>query len=436
MTTTQTDGAAPAALFSEATRRYVLGILVVTYTFNFIDRQILGILVEPIKQDLGASDTAMGLLTGLAFAIFYTVMGIPIARFADRTNRRNLIAGAVGIWSLFTALQGAAQSFWQLLAFRIGVGIGEAGCSPPAHSIISDYYPANQRATALGIYSLGIPVGILFGFFVGGWMNEFFGWRWAFVVVGLPGLLLALLIRFTIREPDRGMSEAREEKETDAEQPPIGAVFRYLLKRKSFIHMAVGGGITAFVGYGLISWSAAFFMRTHDMSSGEIGTWLGLIFGIPGGIGIALGGRLADRFGGRDQRWYLWTVALALLITVPAGVGVYLSDSVTWALLFLIIPVMLGNFYQATTFAQTQTLVGLRMRSVASAILLFVLNIIGLALGPSVVGILSDLLAPHYGVDSLRWALLICSMANLWGAFHYWMAGRHFPHDLARVGTI
>ena len=430
MTTTGATAAQPSALFSEATRRYVLGVLVVTYTFNFIDRQILGILVEPIKRDLGVSDTWMGLLTGLAFAVFYTVMGIPIARFADRANRRNLVALALAIWSGFTALQGAAQSFWQLVLFRIGVGVGEAGCSPPSHSILADYYPPNRRATALGIYSLGIPVGILFGFFVGGWMEEFFGWRWAFVVVGVPGLLLALLVRLTVREPPRGYSEQRT---SEGEQPSIVEVARYLLARKSFVHMAIGGGVTAFVGYGLITWAAPFFMRTHGMSSGELGTWLGLIFGIPGGVGIALGGRLADRFGERDARWYLWIVAAALLVVVPVGLGVYLSDDATLALLFLVVPVLLGNFYQATTFAQTQTLVGLRMRSVAAAILLFVLNIIGLALGPSAVGFLSDLLAPEFGNDSLRWALLICSLANLWAAFHYWQAGRHFPGDLARV---
>lgn len=430
MTSSRSTGAEPSVLFSESTRRYVLGILFVTYTFNFIDRQILGILVEPIKQDLGVSDTAMGLLTGLAFAVFYTVMGIPIARIADRTNRRNLIAIALAIWSGFTALQGAAQNFWQLLIFRVGVGVGEAGCSPPSHSIISDYYPANRRASALGIYSLGIPVGILFGFFVGGWMEQFFGWRWAFVVVGIPGLLLALIIRFTVTEPPRGHSEQRE---ASGEQPSVGHVFRYLLQRRSFIHMSIGGGIAAFVGYGLITFAAAFFSRTHGMSSGELGTWLGLIFGIPGGIGIALGGRLADRYGERDPRWYMWVVAVALAIVVPFAVMVFIVDSAMMAMLFLVIPVMLGNFYQATTFAQTQTLVGLRMRAVASAILLFMINIIGLALGPSAVGIISDLLQPSYGTDSLRWALMICGLANLWAAFHYWRAGIHFPKDLERV---
>ena len=419
--------------FSDATRRYVLGVLVVTYTFNFIDRQILGILVEPIKRDLGVSDTFMGLLTGLAFAVFYTLMGIPIARIADRANRRNLIAVALAIWSTFTALQGVAQNAWQLMVFRIGVGVGEAGCSPPSHSIIADYYPQNRRASALGIYSLGIPVGILFGFLVGGWMEQYFGWRWAFFVVGLPGLLLALVVRFTVKEPPRGLSDQRT---TEVAQPSVFSVVKYLLARRSFIHMAVGGGLAAFSGYGLITFAAAFFARTHGMSSGELGTYLGLIFGIPGGIGIALGGRLADHFGEKDTRWFLWVVAVALAVLVPFGVMVFVVNDGLTAMACLVLPVMLGNFYQATTFAQTQTLVGLNMRSVASAILLFTLNIIGLALGPSAVGILSDMLAPSYGDDSLRWALMICGFGNLWAAFHYWRAGTHFPGDLKRVGEI
>lgn len=419
--------------FSDATRRYVLGVLVVTYTFNFIDRQILGILVEPIKRDLGVSDTFMGLLTGLAFAVFYTLMGIPIARIADRANRRNLIAVALAIWSTFTALQGVAQNAWQLMVFRIGVGVGEAGCSPPSHSIIADYYPQNRRASALGIYSLGIPVGILFGFLVGGWMEQYFGWRWAFFVVGLPGLLLALVVRFTVMEPPRGLSDQRT---TEVAQPSVFSVVKYLLARRSFIHMAVGGGLAAFSGYGLITFAAAFFARTHGMSSGELGTYLGLIFGIPGGIGIALGGRLADHFGEKDTRWFLWVVAVALAVLVPFGVMVFVVNDGLTAMACLVLPVMLGNFYQATTFAQTQTLVGLNMRSVASAILLFTLNIIGLALGPSAVGILSDMLAPTYGDDSLRWALMICGFGNLWAAFHYWRAGTHFPGDLKRVGEI
>ncbi|MCP5182005.1 MAG: MFS transporter [Pseudomonadales bacterium] len=419
------------SLFTPATRRYVLGILVVVYTFNFIDRQILSILLGPIKQELDISDTALGALTGFAFALFYATLGIPIARLADRGNRRNLIAVALTVWSAMTALSGLVQNFWQLLAARIGVGVGEAGCSPPAHSMIADYYPANQRATALGIYALGIPFGILFGFLAGGWMNEFFGWRAAFFLVGVPGLLLALVFRFTVKEPPRGMAEGRT---LSSEQPGVMETFAYLWKKHSFRHMAIGGGLTAFVGYGLTTWAPSFLERSHHMSSGEIGTWLGLILGIPGGIGIALGGYLADRFGARDTRWFLWIVSVALLVGVPFSIGFYLAPTPTVALLFLMLPVALGNFYQATTFSQTQGLVELHMRSVAAAVLLFILNIIGLGLGPQAVGALSDLLMDRFGTESLRYSLLFFSLFNIWAAWHYYLAGKTLRDELITTG--
>ena len=408
-------------------RHYALGILVVVYTFNFIDRQILSILLQPVKDDLGLSDTAMGMLTGFAFAAFYATLGIPIARFADRSNRRNLVAWALGIWSLMTALSGLAQNFWHLLAARIGVGIGEAGCSPPAHSMIADYYPADQRATALGIYSLGIPFGVMFGLFAGGWINEFFGWRAAFFVVGLPGILLALVVRFTLREPPRGMAEGRADS---TDQPGVGETLQYLWAKKSFRHMSFAAALTAFVGYGFITWAPSFLTRSFGMGTGEIGTWFGLILGIPGGIGIALGGYLADRFGARDPKWFLWTTAVALLICVPLNFVVFMSTNSTTALLAMILPVLLGNFYQATTFSQTQGISALRMRAVAAGILLFIINIIGLGLGPQLVGILSDVLNPDFGDESLRYALLICSLVYMWAAIHYFMAGRHLGDDL------
>jgi predicted MFS family arabinose efflux permease len=414
-------------IFTEATRKYALGVLVVVYTFNFIDRQILSILLEPIKLDLGLSDTQLGLLTGFAFAAFYATLGIPIARYADRSNRRNLIALALAVWSGMTAISGFAQNFWHLLLARIGVGVGEAGCSPPAHSMLADYFPANRRATALGVYSLGIPIGILFGFLAGGWINEFFGWRVAFFVVGVPGLLLALVVRFTMREPPRGMAEGRS---VTGEQPGVVATFRYLWQKRSFRHLAFGGALTAFVGYGVVTWMPAFLMRSHGMQTGEIGTWLGLILGIPGGIGIALGGYLADRYGARDPRWFLWIVTVALLVAMPFALGVYLAAGPYLALLMLVVPVALGNFYQATTFSQTQGLVTLRMRAVAAAVLLFILNIIGLGLGPQVTGIISDALRPQFGDDSLRWSLFICSLVNIWAAYHFYVAGKYLKDDL------
>ena len=414
-----------------AGRHFALALLVVVYTFNFIDRQILSILIQPIKSELGLSDTQMGLLTGFAFALFYATLGIPIARYADRGNRRNLIALALGIWSIMTAVSGLALNFWHLLIARIGVGVGEAGCSPPAHSIIADYFPAEKRATALGIYSLGIPVGIMFGLFAGGWINEFFGWRMAFFVVGIPGVLLAVLVRFSMREPERGMAEGRV---AAAVQPSIQETLAYLWRKPSFRHLAFAAALTAFVGYGVVTWVPTFLIRSFGMGTGEIGTWFGLILGIPGGIGIALGGYLADKLGAKKTSWYLWTSAVALLIATPFNLVAYLGSTSSIALLAMIIPVLLGNFYQATTFSQTQGLVELRMRAVAAGILLFIINIIGLGLGPLAVGMVTDLLEPNYGPEALRYSLLLFSMVNIWAAYHYFVAGKHLEKDLVLGG--
>ncbi len=412
---------------THAGRHLALGLLVVVYTFNFIDRQILSILIEPIKLELGLNDTQMGLLTGFAFALFYATLGIPIARYADRGNRRNLIALALGVWSFMTAISGLAMNFWHLLIARIGVGVGEAGCSPPAHSMIADYFPAESRATALGIYSLGIPVGIMFGLFAGGWINEFFGWRMAFFVVGIPGIILAVIVRFAIQEPERGMAEGRV---ASAEQPSIGQTLAYLWKKPSFRHLAFAAALTAFVGYGVVTWVPTFLIRSFGLGTGEIGTWFGLILGIPGGLGIALGGYFADKFGAKDTRWYLWTTAVALVISIPFSVYAYLAVTATIAFIAMIIPIFLGNFYQATTFSQTQGLVELKMRAVAAGILLFIINIIGLGLGPTLVGVVTDLLEPTYGQEALRYSLVIFTFVNLWAAFHYYVAGKHLKADL------
>ena len=412
---------------SNSIRNYVLGILVVVYTFNFIDRQILSILLESIKNDLNLSDTSLGLLSGFAFALFYATLGIPIAKYADFGNRRNLISLAIGIWSFMTALSGLAQNFFHLLIARIGVGVGEAGCSPPAHSMISDYFPANIRATALGIYSLGIPFGIMFGLFAGGWINEYFGWRIAFFVVGVPGILLAIIFRFTVQEPKRGQAEGRADTK---DQPTIIETTKFLLSKKSFRHLAFGASLAAFVGYGAITWLPSFFQRSYGMQTGDVGWYLGLILGIPGGLGIFLGGYLSDYFGSKDVRWCLWIVALAMLITTPLYYMVYLSPTSNTSFLWLIVPIAFGNFYQATTFSQTQGIVELRMRSVAAAILLFIINIIGLGFGPQAVGILSDILSKNYGKESLRYSLMILTTLKLWCAYHYYLAGKYLKYDL------
>ena len=412
---------------SQSVRNYALGILVIVYTFNFIDRNILSILLQSIKTDLNLSDTSLGLLSGFAFAAFYATLGIPIAKYADRGNRRNLISISLAIWSLMTAISGLAQNFLHLLLARIGVGIGEAGCSPPAHSMISDYFPANKRSTALGIYSLGIPFGIMFGLFAGGWIDEMFGWRAAFFIVGVPGILIAILFRFTVKEPIRGQAEGKVASEN---QPTIYETISYLLRKKSFRHLAFAASLAAFVGYGGINWLPSFFQRSYGMPCSDVGWYLGLILGLPGGLGIFLGGYLSDYFGSKDVRWSLWIAAIAMGVTAPLYYLVYMSPTANTSLLWLIIPVALGNFYQAATFSQTQGVVELKMRSVAAAILLFIINIIGLGFGPSAVGIVSDILQSEYGKESLRYSLLIFASLKIWCAFHYYMAGRYLKNDL------
>jgi predicted MFS family arabinose efflux permease len=408
---------------------YALGLLFVVYVFNFIDRSILGILNQPIKEDLGLSDTQMGFLGGIAFAIFYTFLGIPIARLADRTVRRNVLAVCIAIWSAMTAVCGLAASFLHLLLARIGVAVGEAGGSPPSHSMIADLFPPETRATALAIYALGIPVGTMIGNLAGGWINEAFDWRTAFVVVGLPGLLLAVVVRFTLREPERGASEHL--KPTDEAAQPVMEVFRYLWAKRSFRYLALGGALHAFVGYGVGFWIPAFFLRTHGMGTALLGEWL-FYLGFAGMAGTLLGGWMADRLALRDFRWYVWLPGLATLLSVPFSAAVYLVPDYAVALLIAIVPTMLGSYYLGPTFALTQGLVGLRMRALASSILLFILNLIGMGLGPQATGIISDALATTaVGEESLRWALLIVLTFNVASTGFYLLAGRHLRQDMA-----
>lgn len=411
---------------------YTLAALTLVYSFNFIDRQLLSILQEPIKNDLSLSDSQLGLLTGFSFALFYVVAGIPLGRMADKGNRRNLISWALATWSGMTALCGLAQNFWQLLLARIGVGVGEAGCSPPAHSMISDIFPLERRATALSIYSTGINIGILFGFLLGGWLNEFFGWRVAFMVVGLPGILLAVIVRFTVAEPIRGFSEPVRKLVTDeAIAFPLSQVVSLLWSRRSFRHLAMGASLTAFCGYGITSWIAPFILRMHDMNTGELGSWLAMtsVFGALGTLGSGL---LVDRLGRSDKRWYMWVPAISTLILGPSFALCIVVDNVYQTLLINIIPTLVSTVYVGSCIAMVHALVNIRMRAVSSAIFFLILNIIGLGLGPLSIGVLSDFLEPSLGVESLRYAMLIIiPMVTAWAALHFFRAAKYLQKDLA-----
>ncbi len=411
-------------------RYYVLGLLVLANAINFIDRTILSILLEPIKLDLALTDTQLGLLGGLAFALFYATLGIPIAALADRWRRVNIIAISMVVWSTMTAACGLATNFAGLLLARIGVGVGEAGASPPAHSLISDYFPAEQRATALAVFSLGIPAGAMIGNLVGGWGAEVYGWRTTFMLVGLPGIALALLIFLTLREPMRGMSDAV--RAPDTPPPPMLVTFRVLWSKPSFRHMALGSALHAFVSYGTSVWNAPFLIRMHDMSLAEIGSWLALIAGI-GAIGTFSGGYLGDKLSNRfdDKRWYMFLSGISTMVMVPFQFVVYLHGNTSLVLASLVMVSILGGMFLGPSFAIAQALVTPRMRAVASAVLLFVINIIGMGLGPYVVGMLSDALGAAFAAESLRYALCIAVAANLWATIHYLIAAKTLRADLA-----
>jgi predicted MFS family arabinose efflux permease len=425
--TSEADTALREKLKSPRYRQYVLGMLVVVYAFNFLDRQIVTILAEPIKNDLGLNDTQIGLMTGLAFALFYTILGIPLARLADRSNRVSIITGALVVWSGMTALCGMAQNFSQMLAARIGVGVGEAGCSPPAHSLIADYYPPNQRASALSIYALGIPIGSILGLLAGGWIAEFYGWRMAFFVVGLPGIALAFAFKMTIREPIRGMSDPASKA---TEQLPLIATMLHLLQNRTLMHIAMGGALTSFVGYGLGQWLPAYFIRIHAMGIAETATYFGLVLGVASAIGTFLGGTLSDKLSKRDVRFYAWLPAAGVLIAFPFYVAAMMSDNPYIAIAILIVPSTLNSLWLGPSFGTIQNLAPTRMRAMASALMLFILNIIGLGLGPFLVGVLSDLLSGTFGIDSLRYAILIATVAYFWAAAHFVIAGKTIRQDL------
>lgn len=415
--------------YSNPSYRYlVLGLLTLVYISNFVDRQVINVLAEFIIEDLSLSDTQFGLLSGFAFACIYVTMGIPIARIADRGNRRNIVAISVALWSIMTAVCGAAQNFAQLFMARVGVGVGEAGGSPPSHSIVSDIFPPHQRSTALSVYSLGVYGGILVGTVGGAYLVEYFSWRVAFVAVGVPGVLLAVLVRLIIKEPKRGLSEARK----DVAPATFREVLALLWSRKSFRHLSFACALHAFVTYGMGNFMVLFLRRVHELPLLDAGWYYGLTAGIGGLIGTFAGGWLSDHYARKtgDHRWYIWVPFISTLAAIPFALIVFqLAPTGISAALLYFLPVTLGGLYLAPCLAATHSMVGLRMRATASAVLLFVLNLIGLGIGPAATGAMSDYFTPIYGSDALRYALSLTVLVNLWCAAHYYMASKTYRHD-------
>ncbi len=393
--------ALPAASTSARYRALVLAMLLLVYTFNFLDRQILGILVAPIKAELKLTDTQLGALGGIAFALLYSTLAIPLALVADRTSRSWVITISLTVWSAFTALCGLATGFWQFFAFRLGVGVGEAGGVAPSYAMISDYFPPEQRARALSIYSLGIPVGLAAGALLGGMLASAVNWRWAFIAVGLAGVVIAPLFRLVVKEPPRGMFDPAAVR---SERVSVGAVFRILAAKPSFWLMAFGASFSSLCGYGLAFWVPSVLIRSFGFSLLTASQYIGSLLLIGGTIGVFAGGWLADRLGAKDRGVYAKLPAIAWLVTVPLFAAGLTSGSPTLSWFLFLIPHGLNILWLGPVTTAVQHLVPPPMRATASASFLFINNLIGLGLGSLIMGRLSDAMTAVHGADALRWA--------------------------------
>lgn len=380
-------------------RYYVVGVLVLVYAVNFLDRQIMAILAAPIGKELNLSDAQLGMLSGVAFALFYATLGLPIARLADRHNRVRIIAVSCAIWSGFTVCCGMAGNFIQLAAARVGVGVGEAGCSPPSYSLIADYFPPNQRGYAMSLYSLGIPLGITLGTAFGAVVANAYGWRIAFIAAGAPGLMLALLLLTTVREPVRGgLDSVVKTSSNSSLMKSLRSFFSDPVLRST----ALSAGLSAFCGYGATAWAPAYLIRTMGMTLPEVALWYSLVNGIAMASGIFLSGWVADRWARTNPGAYALMPGLGLLITIPFFIGFLLAPSWPLALALFVVPGLTFSMYLAPALSVIQNAVHPSERSTSGAILLLMINLIGLSGGPFLVGWVSDQLSPSMGAESLR----------------------------------
>jgi predicted MFS family arabinose efflux permease len=434
----QTFGDAPFAprpglwLVSTSYRRYVVALIWLTLLLRFVDLQIISVLLEAIRKEFAVSDAQLGLLSGFAFSVLYGSLGIPVAWLADRYGRRGMIAAAVGLWSLMTALCGAAGSFTSLLLARVGVGVGEAGGTAPAYSLISALIPAARRASVFAILSTSVPAGVFVGFLLGGWMSRYYGWRAPFLVLGIVGLTVALVVRLTLSNPTEEVSVPG----ASADSPSIAAVIRTLLRIRSYRHFVLASSIFTAGAMGSGSWITSFFVRVHHMPVVEVATWLAFIYGGGGVAGAIFGGLAAERLVARtgDSRWYGWLAAAMAAAIVPFALCVYLWDAPVPALLMHIGTVFLMHAWLGPVYGTIQTLAGPTRRAIAAALNMLAINLIAYGSGPLLVGIASDWIKPFAGQESLRYAILsVVTVTYLWAAVHFALASRTIRADLARA---
>ena len=400
----------------------VLLLLLLAYIFNFLDRQILGILAQPIKADLQLNDAQFGAIGGLAFALLYSALGIPLAMLADRTSRSAVIACSLAVWSGFTALCGLAQGYVQLFLFRLGVGIGEAGGVAPSYALIADYFPPERRARALAIYSLGIPIGLAAGTLLGAYIAAWVSWRAAFVTMGIAGILLAPVMLLLVRDLPRAERQATN-------RARLVEVFPLLARKPSFWLLALASSFSSLCGYGLALWTPSVLMRSFHLDLVQTGQFMGSLLLIGGSAGVFAGGWLADRFGTKDVRWYARLPAIAWLITTPAFLLAFASPSLALAWPLLLIPNALNILWLGPVTTAVQHLAPQPMRSTASASFLLINNLIGLGAGPLLIGALSEGLKASYGIEALRYAAMAATGFYLLAALLMLLATRSLKRD-------
>lgn len=415
-------------LGSRSYKRYALGMMTAVYTLNLVDRGLINLLLQPVKEDLQLSDTQLGMLTGIAFALFYAIAGVPIARWADRGNRVGITALAIGLWGVTVMASVMVTSYVQLLFARVAAAVGEAGCKPPTYSLVGDYFPeATERTRAMSIYWMGGPLATIISFVVGGWLNELYGWRMTFLLMGIPGLVLAALVALTVREP---RSSSSRPVVSDTSAPPMRAVFALLWEQRSLRNICAALILLYTMGSGLAPWYAAVMIRSHGMGTAELGLWLGLIFGLGGIVGVILGGYVANRWFAGNETGQLKTSAVVVACFAPCFIAFVMAPNKHLAFVALTPLYAAFNFFMGPTYAVMQRLVPDAMRATMMAVVMLLVNLIGMGIGPQIVGILSDLLNPTFGEDALRFAMMIMSLVAVWSGWHFWQVTRSIREDL------
>ncbi len=415
---------------TSSSARYTLALLTIIYTLNFLDRTVINILIDPIKRDYHLSDAEMGFITGFGFVIMYSILAAPVARWADRGNRRNILTWGLTIWSAMTALAGIARSALQLTLARFGVGVGEAAGTAPSTSMISDLFPGDRRAMAMSVYQLGPVFGGFLGAFIGGWINQYYGWHRAFLVAGLPGLLVALIFRFTVKEPVRGTTEITK---VNTRQQPVGETLRFIFSQKSYLLLLIGFSFTTYIQFGFGNWTAPFLGRIRHLNSAQIGTYLGTVRGVAGLVGTLIGGYLTDWFGRRDPRWRLYVPAICSMLACPGALLFLFSPSPVLSLAGFAVISAASPVHVGPIISVSHSVVKVGMRTFSTSLLYLISELIGLGGGSLFIGAFNDHYAKQLGVNVIRYSMSTAAVATLIGGILFIAAAQFLKQDVPRT---